>query len=277
MRKLVSANFSRLWKNRIFWAEIGLTAVLSVFVVVANYSPAVQATVNRLNLEDVFFTMYLILGFILAAGISLIVGAEYSDGTIRNKLIIGKTRAQIYFANLIASVVPSCLVLTVHGVITFGIGYFLWGNFTLEQEQLVTALLSVLLITCVFSALFVSIAMNCPNKAVTAVVSLLLELGLVYLAGSLGNALMEPQMTYDSVTYTINSVQFGNEIPNPAYISGSLRILYELLYDLLPTGQLLQMYSLDFDRCARWPLFSAVLLVLNTAVGYVMFRRKDIQ
>lgn len=277
MRKLLSANFSRLWKNKVFWAEMGLTALLSVFVVIANYSPEVQATENRLYLEDVFFTMYQFLGFVLAAGISLIVGTEYSDGTIRNKLIIGKTRAQIYFANLLTSVVPSCLVVIVHGMITFGIGYFLWGNFTIKQEQLVTALLSTFLITCVFSSLFVSIAMNISNKAVTAVVSLLLVLGLAYLTGSLGNALMEPKMTYDSVTYTANSVHFGNEIPNPAYISGSLRILYELIYDLLPTGQLLQLYNLDFARCARWPVFSIGLFAVIAVAGFLCFQKKDIR
>ena len=276
MRNLLSANFSRHWRSNVFWAEILLTAVLSVFVVVVNYSPAVQATENRLYLEDVFFTLYQILGFILAAGISLIVGAEYSDGTIRNKLIVGKTRVQIYLANFIASAVPSCLVLAVHGVITFGAGYFLWGNFTLEAEQVFAALLSALLISFVYSALFVSISMNCSNKAVTAVVSLLLVLGLTYLAGSIGNALMEPKMTYDSVTYTADSILFGNEIPNPAYLSGGQRTLYEMVYDLLPTGQLLQMYSMDFQRCTRWPVYSLVLFVLITAVGYVMFHRKNI-
>lgn len=276
MRKLLSANFSRLWRSKIFGTQIVLTALLSLFVIIANYSPEIQATENRLYLEDVFFTMYQILGFILAAGISLIVGAEYSDGTIRNKLIIGKTRAQIYIANFIASAVPSCLVLVAHGVITFGMGYFLWGNFTLETEQVFTTLLSALLISFVFSALFVSISMNCSNKAVTAVVSLLLVLGLTYLTGSIGNALMEPKMTYDSITYTADSILFGNEIPNPSYISGIQRALYELIYDLLPTGQLLQMYSLDFNRCTRWPVFSIVLFVLITVVGYFMFRKKNI-
>ena len=276
MRKLLSANFSRLWRSKIFGTQIVLTALLSLFVIIANYSPEIQATENRLYLEDVFFTMYQILGFILAAGISLIVGAEYSDGTIRNKLIIGKTRAQIYIANFIASAVPSCLVLVAHGVITFGMGYFLWGNFTLETEQVFTTLLSALLISFVFSALFVSISMNCSNKAVTAVVSLLLVLGLTYLTGSIGNALMEPKMTYDSITYTADSILFGNEIPNPSYISGIQRTLYELIYDLLPTGQLLQMYSLDFNHCTRWPVFSIVLFVLITVVGYFMFRKKNI-
>ena len=128
--------------------------------------------------------------------------------------------------------------------------------------------------TCITSVFFSS--MTCSNKAVTAVVSLLLVLGLTYLAGSIGTALMEPQMTYDSITYTADSILFGNEIPNPSYLSGIQRTLYEFIYDLLPTGQLLQMYSLDFSRCIRWPVFSVVLFVLITAVGYFMFRKKNI-
>ena len=278
MRKLVTASFSRLWKNRIFWAEIGLTALLSVFIVISNYSPEVQASESsRLCLDDVFFTMYLMLGFILAAGISLIVGSEYSDGTIRNKLIIGKTRAQIYFANLFANIIPSCIVLMLHGIITFGIGYFLWGNFKMPPSQVGIVLLSALLTTFVFSALFVAISMNCSNKAVTAVISLLIVLGLTMLTSTIGNVLSETEMAYDSITYTIDSIQFGNEIPNPAYISGTQRTVYEFVYDLLPTGQLMQMYILDFDRCARWPVLSVVFFLLVTAVGYFMFRRKDIK
>lgn len=278
MRKLLSANFSRLWKNRIFWAEIGLTALLSVFIVISNYSPEVQATQSsRLYLDDVFFTMYLMLGFILAAGISLIVGSEYSDGTIRNKLIVGKTRAQIYFANLFASVVPSCIVLLVHGIITFGVGYFLWGNFKMAPEQIGIVLLSALLTTFVFSAMFVAIAMNCSNKAATAVLSLIIVLWLTTLTSTIGNALSETEMTYDSITYTVDSIQFGNEIPNPAYVSGIQRTMYAFIYDLLPTGQLMQMYILDFERCARWPVFSVVLFMLITVVGYITFRKKDIK
>lgn len=278
MRKLLSANFSRLWKNKIFRAEIGLTALLSLFIVISNYSPEVQAAESsRLYLDDVFFTMYLMFGFILAAAISLIVGSEYSDGTIRNKLIVGKTRAQIYFASLFASIVPSCIVLMVHGVITFGTGYFLWGNFRMEPGQIGVVLLSALLTTFVFSALFVAISMNCSNKAVTAVVSLLIVLGLTILTSTISNALSETETTYADVTYTTDSIRFGNEIPNPAYVSGVQRTVYEFIYDLLPTGQLMQMYILDFDRCARWPIFSIVFSMLITAVGYIMFRRKDIK
>lgn len=277
MCKLIHANLYRLRRNNIFWAEIGFTAIFSLFIIIANYSPDIQVTESRLYLDDVFFILYQVLGFILAAGISLIVGTEYSDGTIRNKLIVGRTRTQIYFANLIASAISSCVVLLVHGVITFGVGYFLWGNFQMAPEQAITAFLCALLTTFVYSALFVSISMNCSNKAITAVVSMLLVLGLIYLTAGIGNALMEPEMVYNDVVFSVDSIQFGEEIPNPAYVAGLQRIVYEFIYDFLPTGQLIQMYTLDFTRCARWPIFSVVFLVLMTSVGFLVFRRKDIK
>ena len=147
----------------------------------------------------------------------------------------------------------------------------------MEPEQVAFVLFSALLTTFVLSALFVAISMNSSNKAVSAVVSLLIVLGLTPLTSPIGNALSETEMTYDSVTYTMDSIQFGNEIPNPAYISGVQRTMYEFVYDLLPTGQLMQMYTLDFDRCIRWPVFSVVFFILITAVGYFMFRKKDIK
>lgn len=147
----------------------------------------------------------------------------------------------------------------------------------MQVGQVVTALLCALLTAFVFSALFVAIAMNCPNKAITAVVSLLLVLGLVYLSSAIGNALTEPEMTYDSITITMDGVQFGEEIQNPAHVDGFNRMLYEFVYDLLPTGQLIQMYCQDFSRCARWPMFSMVIFVLITAIGFLAFRKRDIR
>lgn len=277
MGKLLSANLDRMGKNRIFWAEMVLTAVFSLFIVLVNYSPKVQTTTNRLYLDNVFFIVYQLLGFILAAGVGLFVGTEYADGTIRNKLIVGHTRAQVYFSGLISSAVPSCLVLLVHGIVTFGAGWFLFGGFQMPVEQVLTALSCALLATLVYAALFVAVAMNCSNRSITAVASLLLALGLLYLAAAAGNALAEPEMIYDSVTITMDGVRFGDWIRNPAHVSGTRRTLYELVYDLLPSGQLTQMYSRDFARSARWPVFSVLLFVLETAVGFLAFRRKDLK
>lgn len=277
MCKLLFADFNRVFKNKIFRVEIGSAVFFSLFIVIVNYSPAVQATEYRLYLDDIFFTMYLISGFILASGISLIVGTEYSDGTIRNKLIVGSTRTQVYFSNLIVSMVPSCLVWIIHGIITYGIGSFLFGNFQMTPWQITIALLCALLAFFVLSALFVAIAMNCSNRAVTAVISLLLVVGLLYLTSAIGSALAEPEMISNGVAITMDGVQSGDKIPNPACVTGFRKTVYEFMYDLLPAGQFLQMYSQDFTRCIRWSVFSVILFVLITTVGFVTFRRRDIK
>lgn len=277
MSKLIYANFYRIFKNKIFYVEIIFTAAFSLFIVLVNYSPKIQASDNGVYLDDVFFNLYLCLGFILAAGISLIVGTEYSDGTIRNKLIVGYTRKQIYFSNLISAAVPSCMVLMVHGIITYGVGYFLFGNFQLPLEQILIALLSAFLVTMVFSTLFVAVAMNCSNKAVTAVVSLLIVLGITYLSSFIDNMLSEPEMVYESIIYSGEGIECGNMVKNPAYVGGLQREIYEFMDDLLPTGQLLQMYSMKFTNYVYWPLYSIVLFTGITLVGMLLFQKRDIK
>lgn len=277
MGKLLCAAFYRLRKNKVFWTEIGMTAILSAYIVLANYSTHIQASENRLYLDNVFFVMYQLMSLLLAASISLIVGTEYSDGTIRNKLIVGHTRSQVYFSNLIASAVPSVLVVLVHGIITYGLGRLLFGAFQMPIGQVFTGIVSALLTSFVFAAMFVAIAMNCSSKAVTAVASMLLAIGLLYLTSFFARALTEPEMVYDGIRISAEGVQFGELIPNPAYVSGIQRTVYEWIYDLLPNGQLQQIFDLDFTRCVRWPWLSISLTVMITILGYALFRKKDIK
>lgn len=277
MAKLLRAGFFRLWRSRIFWGELGITAVLACFICLANYSSAVQATANRLALEDVFFTMNQLIGLFLAAGISLLVGTEYADGTIRNKLLSGNTRGQVYAASGIISAVFSVLVVAVDGLITYGLGRFLFGNFQIPPSQVAVSLGNTFLSAVVYAALFVLIAMNCSNRSVAAVASLLLAVGMLSAGGYLGGVLMEPEETYDYLITTENGTVYGDLMKNPAYIGGLQRTVYEWLYDLLPTGQLLQIYFQDFSRCARWAVVSIFETVCLTAVGFLAFRRKDLK
>lgn len=59
MSKLIYANFYRIFKNKIFYVEIIFTAAFSLFIVLVNYSPKIQASDNGVYLDDVFFNLYL--------------------------------------------------------------------------------------------------------------------------------------------------------------------------------------------------------------------------
>ena len=273
MYKLLSAYFFRFVKNKVFWFELIAALVLSLYLCLINYDAE-----YHIDLDQVFFTFYQFLGFMAAVGVSLIVGSEYSDGTIRNKLAVGDTRVNLYFSNLLVSCAVSVLIVLIHTAVTGIVGSLLFGTFQMQLSQAVFAIACACLAAVSYTGICVFISMNCSNKAVAAVISLVLMLGLLYVGSALGAALREPKMTYNGVTLTENGIQyFGDMIQNPAYISGTKRMVYEFFYDLLPSGQISQLHSLDFARAARWPWFSVGLSVLMSAAGFVAFRRKDIK
>ena len=48
-----------------------------------------------------FFNALLLSGFVTALFVSFFLSAEYSDGTIRNKLMVGHKRKEIYLVNFV--------------------------------------------------------------------------------------------------------------------------------------------------------------------------------
>lgn len=277
MRKLMRANLFCLFRNKIFWLELGTTALFAAWIALANYSPEIQAGADRLYLEDVFFNFYQILSVFLAAGIGLIVGTEYSDGTLRNKLIAGHSRGIVYFSLLFTSMLSTVLVLLTHGAVTYLLGRFLFGSVQMSMLQFSELVVLAALNAFVFAALFTAIALNCSNKAASSVLCLILSLVLAYGANLVGNKLTEPEMTYDGIVITQEGIQFGEMIHNPAYISGMTRKVFEFVYDLLPSGQLIQIQTMDLERSFCWAPLALVLLASISAVGYGIFRKRDIK
>lgn len=277
MRRLMNAGLNRLFRSRLFWLEMIFCAGFSLWILLINYSPAIQASGDRVYMDSVFFTLHQIMGVVLAVSISLAVGTEYSDGTMRNKLIVGRTRGEVYFSQLLTHMIATVLALLAHGAVNFTLGLQLFGSFEMPAVQLATVLGCVVLNMMVYAALFSAIALNCSNRAFSAVASLLLAIALIFIASFCYAKLCEPEMTYDGVTITVDGLQYGDLIANPAYVRGGMRQVYQFICDLLPSGQLMQIQDGAFDGCARWPAFSAVLGTLITAAGFYLFRRRDIR
>ena len=126
--------------------------------------------------------------------------------------------------------------------------------------------------------MFVGIGMNVGSKAASLVVSIVFLFAILLLASFCINALAEEPMTYSNIVITVeDGVQFGDLVENPAYIDGTQRTIYELIADILPTGQTIQLNNLEFERAARWPVFSLIMLIIATVAGYIPFRKRDIR
>lgn len=242
-----------------------------------SYHTAMKNTGAEFYIEDMMFNMLPMMGFVFVFFISMRLGTEFDEHTIRNKLIVGYNRTQVYFAEYITCLIASLILFA--GMILFSTvsGWFFFRKLQFGWQEVLFLLLCCILIAAVFSAMSVAICMNVHNKAVSLVASLIFMFAILLLASFCINALAEEPTTYSYVSITMDGVQFGDLIDNPAYIDGVQRTLYEFIADLLPTGQTIQLNNLDYERAARWPMLSIIMLVIATFAGYFSFSRHDIR
>ena len=275
MRKLITASFSRLWKEKLFWLVFAFMSIGSVCCNWLDYSGIYNP---QIYLEDVLFSMLPMSCFVFALFISMRLGTEFEEHTIRNKLVVGYHRTQVYFAEYITCMVASIILLGIMLLFSMSFGLLLSLEFQSDWYELVFLLFCCAMIVSVFSAIYVGISMNVGAKATSLVVSIVFVFAILLLASFCINALEEEPTAYSNITITVeDGVQFGDLIENPAYVDGTQRTVCELIADILPTGQTIQLHNLDFERAARWPVFSLMMLVIATVAGYIPFRKRDIR
>ena len=199
MRKLLSANFARLWLSKIFWiAELG-TGLWSMFLFAMFLYNTREMGENWMqsNAHIYFFYVLLYIGAVMAGFISSFLGTEYSDGAIRNKLAVGHARWEVYLANLLVVCFAGILLYCTHFLASIVCIPFVGvGLYSYLTQPLLRFFFGIVIILC-YAALFTMIAMLDSAKTRCAVVSLILALALIF--GGL--------MIYGSVTTTETKVQ----------------------------------------------------------------------
>lgn len=113
MNKLLRADFFRLKKDLIFWFFIFFTMVFSGINIFKYCSSTGQIILDKVMNE---FIMYICL--FIAIFISIFVGKEYSEGIIRNKIIVGHSRITIYLSKLIITIIVSILCELIYVIIS---------------------------------------------------------------------------------------------------------------------------------------------------------------
>lgn len=278
MTKLLSAGFCRLFKSRVFWIMLVICILLQVLVCVDNFRYEQERPEYTVILDDIVFSILPAIGFISSALISLLLGDEYSDGVVRNKLTVGHRRSHIYLSNLIVCTAGSFLTLAALFLTGGLLGFALFGGFTYETGTVLWLFLCSFLLTAALSAINVLVAMACQNKAVAVVVSLGLVLVMLFAASYLDSVLNEPEMQYGVMVMDENGVmKFEDPVPNPRYVTGMTRTVMAYAEDIIPMGQALQINNFQLDRCARWPLLSIAVFTAVSALGYAIFKKKDIK
>lgn len=276
MNKLLSAHFARIFHNKVFWVGmIGMFA-LGIFVPIHAFIGQ-QRDGGTVYFDSLFFIYVIPIGLISAAFCSLFLGSEYSDGTMRNKVVVGHSRTHIYLSGLIACSAAGLMISLAYILAICLVGIPLLGMFTIEVPTLLLLLLGSVMMILAFTALFVLLGMLNQNKALVAVISITAFVALFFLATYLNAMLTAPEYYDGYVLAGENGEMVMESMLNPNYLRGMEREITQFFYDFLPTGQALQYANLSAGHLWQMPLYSLLILTASTLSGIAAFRKKDLQ
>ena len=280
MSRLLFANLQRLGKNKIFWLGLFVTMGYSLLQFLSQYQ-FYQDYKEHLDykewfsLDGIAFGCLIIIGIAFSVVVSMYVGTDYSDGTIRNKVIVGQSRWCIYFSNFLICV-GICLFIYILGILTsYSLGRPVFGEFVNSREKIAMYVLAGGVISIAYAALFNMVAMLNTSKVHGVVISILLAFGMFFLAVYLFNALSQPEMI-ESVEM-VGGELVTDTIKNPNYPSGLQRKIYQFLMDFLPTGQAAQIANLQLEHPVRLFSYSILLTVGCNLGGYLAFNKKNLK
>lgn len=275
MRKLFSANQFRLIKTKVFWFTVAFAFCFSIFSVLQGQKIDTLGNLGR-DLDYYYVQPLPFFGMIISVFIALFFGTEYSDGTIRNKLIVGHKRSDIYLASLLTCFLGVLIVIIAWllGGLA-GIPYFgLWSvGIPKFCQYVITAVFSIMAI----ASILVLESQIISNKTVSAVVIIFTALALILLGSYFHNALLEPETTISNVIISSDGIEYGPEIANPAYIGGNLRKVYKAMMCIVPTGQAFLIAEKEVTQPFLMFICSLVVITVSTLVGVILFRKKNIK
>ncbi len=276
MSKLLSAELHRLFKSKCFYIAAFAMLVLTMYLILMDCNSNARLELGE-SFDEIFFCMPPYFGLFISTFAALFIGTEYSDLTMRNKVVVGHSRTEVFIANLLTCIVAAVLLFIIWAVSgCVGIPYFGIENIDLNVclLKLLVSFFTIIALTAIFG----TISQLITSKATGAVAGIFLALALLLAGSYFYNALNEPPTTFSYVQISEEGgIKYGDEVPNPAYVGGKMRDVYEVMLRLLPTGQQILIADEPLENPAFMIVCSVVVAIIATSVGYLGFRRKDLR
>lgn len=268
MRNLLQANLRRMVRSRAFLVTLLAWLAYTVLVVLSCWDHC--AAGDRYTLEFLLTAGYVLLSYvplsslILAPLLSLYLGADYGNGTLRNKLIVGHTRTEVYLADLLACilvpVVMDALYLLLAGALCVQPILRVSGSLLRFPLGQVLAWIAVSLLARAAWAAIIKLVVTALGNRTAAAIAALLLVAAAALAATKG---------IREISYLSRHLE---EAGNAERMNA-----WQMVLDIMPTGQYYQVSRLDTPGLWRMPLLSLGVIAGATGIGLLLFRRKDLK
>lgn len=274
MNRLLHAGFKRFVKKKAVWIGILILTGYEAVCILLDYQSAVRWNVT-VPLDEVLFIMMAILGVVISVFCSMFVGTEYSDGTLRNKIAVGRKRSHIYLSNYILCAFGGAAAFLLSLAGGAAIGSPLLEPLRATPAYMLELILTGVFISFSYAAVFNLISMIVSSKAHSAIFCILAAFAFLFVAYYLYMMLSQPEM---SEQYHIVDGQMKFEtLKNPHYVTGLKRDIYQFLMEFLPGGQSLLIMEGIVIQPFTMMLYSAVIAVVTNAAGLLLFCKKELK
>ena len=280
MSKLLSANFCRLRKDTVFKVALLFTIIYAVITIAAGWR-SMDINDIQIPMDALFLNSFGVSGFVAVPGIvmaafcSMFIGTEFSDGTMRNKLIVGHRRKEIYLANFFTCALCGIFFNLVYLALVSLIGIPLFGGFQLETGTLLLLMADGWLAIIAYAAIFNLLSMALQNKTVCVCLALITVMASMFLCFYLMKRLEGPPMI--EVYQMVDGQTTTETVPNKQYIAGGARKILQFIIDFLPSGQALQLSGQSATHLKLMPLYAAVIILITNVSGLFLFGKKDLR
>lgn len=271
MYKLLRAGFFRLRKDIIFWLFLFLTIGTAGLTILKYNSSWSEVVLDKVANN---FVMY--IGLFIAIFVSIFVGKEYSEGIIRNKLIVGHSRMSIYLSKLIICVSASILCELIYIAVVLLIGTPLFGKIQMSLSQFLMSIVDTCLVIIAYCSIFNFITMICSEVTVSTTISILIFIIMFIAEASLGY--IANASKYITNSYWENGVeQIISQEPDPNYPGDEKVKLAKTIYLFIPQGQASKISNIDTELLYKMPIYSIILISIINISGIYLFSRKELK
>ena len=295
MGDLLASDFARLIKSQVFRGVLIFCVESIIFEVIIN---RINNDLNRTLLDGLLSTNFIIIGILLSVFIGLFIGSEYSDGTMRNKLIAGNSRANVYLSNFIICTIAGFIIqavnfitISVISVSLYGLGIFPLTPQNIKRITNITERQLVgFYIVAAYTALFVMLTMLICSKPIGTATVMVLAVVMLISGMSIDSAVSEydPSKVTDetsSISSESESVEYQNEYMITTYRSNSKKELsgfklkaYLTLDKVLPTAQSQKLTKHNaLKNPDDYALYDIIITFVSTFLGIIVFNRKDLK
>ncbi len=265
MRSLLKADLYRVLKSK-------LTLIMLILCIVFPLLMALlYLGIDKLNIASTGIDINLFSGktmvtsaFSLTNNVGLIIPIfsciyvclDISQGTLRNKIIVGKSRNSIYFSHLLTSIIFNLSSIIIYFLFTFAFGMIFlgWGTeFNAEETKNLLYIIITGLMTFVYvGTVSMMFAMIIKSVAPAIILTVGLTLGINIVITVLNF------INYEKVKYLVYMI--------PTFSNNYNSVLMALVQGVMPD-------EIFYLGIASYVLFGT----LNTVIGLIIFNRSDIK